>query len=322
MPTGDTFFLSFLARSYTLLILILGLTCFFGFIAVAFIILFVINCIAKKYLNGDFTKIPPDDDEYIDQPFIEIASDTEDTVDQLNESKICLPAIGTKNATLQLAKSENFLNDLEVEDKQHIKPGKSLPIISKENSDEKFHITAGKSQTLLSRSRGFFQASQEVADGKSKDTAFQNSFASNAILTATVQYYQSNKSLFINIEKIDGLYLLEISRPTEINFHVKLRPKYKNPIRTKWKHIPCDKLLLTFTIGPLTEESLPRYNLYIRLYGRNKKLSRAKCHGECIISLNELLSELDMRKTFEKKILPKSGNYMESDGYLTDDNLI
>ena len=303
-------------------ILILGLSCFFGFIAVALIILFAINYIANKYLNGDFTKISPDDDEYIDQPFIDPASDKEDTKDQLNESKIRLSATRTKYATLQLAKSENFLDDLEVEDKHHIKPGKSLPILNKGNSDETFYITPGKSETLLSRSRGFSQALQVVADGKSNDTAFQNSFASNAILTTTVQYYQSNKSLFINIEKIDGLYLLEMSRPTEINFHVKLRPKYKNPIRTKWKHIPCDKLLLTFTIGPLTEESLPRYNLYIRLYGRNKKLSRAKCYGECIISLNELLSEQDMRKTFEKKVLPKSGNYMESDGYLTDDNLI
>ena len=316
------FLLSFLARFHTLLILILGLACFFGFIAVALIILFVINCIATKYLNGDFAKKPPDDDEYIDKPFIDTASDTEDAEDQLNESKIRLSAIGTKNATLQLTKSENFLDDLEVEDKQHIKPGKSLPIRNKENLDETFHITPSKSQTLLSGSRGFTQASQEIGDGKSKDTAFQNSFASNAILTTTVQYYQSNKSLFINIEKIDGLYLSEVSRPTEINFHVKLRPKYKNPIRTKWKHIPCDKLLLTFTIGPLTEESLPRHNLYIRLYGRNKKLSRAKCYGESILSLNELLSEQDMRKTFEKKILPKSGNYMESDGYLTDDNLI
>ena len=164
----------------------------------------------------------------------------------------------------------------------------------------------GLTETLLKQAEAFKQYSDSGALSIISETAFSESFAANASVHLSLQFIEATNCLLGNILKIESLYLLETSCPHEINFHIKIIPKSRFKIKTKWKPVSSKILALSFTMGPIEKKELPEFKLCIRLYGKKRgAFSRAKVYGECFVALNELTKHSKPLE-FMKRILPKA----------------
>ncbi|XP_057316185.1 uncharacterized protein LOC130657226 [Hydractinia symbiolongicarpus] len=257
----------------------IGLFIFFSVLGVLLVALVFVNLIAKKYLNSDFTKAKKQDDEEIDQPFLEYEEEISET---------------PREAILKKYGYQKNEDGVGVGTERRV-------------------ATEGKVGMLLKQAHAYKQYTEETAlDIMAED---QEDFAQHATLKLSLEYVASTSCIVGVIRSLNGLNILDKTTPPSINFHIKLKPSNRFRIKTKWKPLASSHALtLTFTMAPVSTHELKEEKLNIRLYGKSGLLSRPKCHGECFVKLDELEGK-NKPMEFAKQILPKATPVIQGDGF-------
>ena len=144
-----------------------------------------------------------------------------------------------------------------------------------------------------------------------KKRGFKDQLLSKA--TMVLEMYRCEKSDTViglvknlNIPRIQG-----VEYPTEVCFRItKLPILHKKQLiyKTWWKKYTSSLLMLSFTLSEMKCTDSMR----IRMYGKHKKglLSQEKCHGESVIHMKDLTSEMAL---YTYSFLPKGTTLIMDD---------
>ena len=158
--------------------------------------------------------------------------------------------------------------------------------------------------TSSSPYKGFSSIS---ARGEIQQEGFKGGiFASKAIVTISLRYFQENRRIVGVIKNVERLDKKAQDAPKQIKFNIRISPKKNYSTMTNAKGIKKDILALSFMLGPVVYEEILNASLCVQLLGKQKGLKQKwKCYGECYVYLNDIVGKLDAIE-FRKNIMPKA----------------
>ena len=230
-----------------------GLEILFGIIGAALIVLYIVNKIATKYLNGDYIKIDEDDKEK--SVVTKEQRETKEFKTKDCYATLCVAEAGTKKNSVSESKKNTRVSrttPLSME---------RLPILNASTSKE-FH-----------------------------DSFDPYGFVCDAELHYYLEYCKSTNVVSGIIMSITGLDMSSPSVPNEICFYVKLATnKGKYVAKTAWKSIASSSTI-PFALGPLKGNvDVNQGNIRVQLLGRTvtRTSSAGICYGECRLMMSTL----------------------------------
>ena len=109
----------------------------------------------------------------------------------------------------------------------------------------------------------------------------------------TLAYYPTSRTISGCITSGDGFWEYvqdtQACPPNEISFHIKLTGS-DCKTKTKWRHSNVKGVLLRFSLRCDCGVEKAR-ELRVRLYGRGRAWRRARCYGQCLIGLDEVVAK-------------------------------
>ena len=231
-----------------------GLAILFGVIGAALFVLYILNKIATKYLNGDYIVIEEDDDEM--KIGVEEPSGSSQQVE-----------IKTKDYYAKARMSE-------------IEARKEKTVMPNTYNENDSGPGVARQDSFASRFSMSF-----------KDDFDPCAFAREAQLHYFLEYIKSSNVVAGIIHSVDGLDMTSTSVPEEVCFYVKLTTnKGRYGTKTSWKSL-LHTASIPFVIGPLRGNvDVHQGSIRVQMLGRSEILTSSGgiCYGECQVSLSEL----------------------------------
>ena len=151
-----------------------------------------------------------------------------------------------------------------------------------------------------------------------KKRCFKGELLSDATMVLEMSLHEKSNCLLGLIKYLNIPQIQSKEYPTEVCFRFTKLPilhKKQMIFKTEWKKYTSSLMMLSFQMSQLK----PSDSMRIRMYGKYKrgfgKKSQEVCHGECVVEMKDLTSEMVL---YTHGFLPKGTTILWDDNNIVD----